>query len=107
MRVDPAECLVFEDAPSGVEVGLPKQHAQWVCHPNWAAADPYQRWHGIKTHVHMYPEYNFCSLLQAATAAGMRVVVVPSLAKSEYPQPDPAAVSGALPLLSCQAGIPP
>jgi hypothetical protein len=32
---------------------------------------------------------------QAATAAGMRVVVIPSLAKSEYPQPDPQAASGA------------
>lgn len=55
MGVDPARCLVIEDAPSG---------------------------------------------LQAAAAAGMRVVVVPSLPRIEYPQPDPAATSGCCQLLS-------
>lgn len=46
----PADCLVVEDAPAGVE---------------------------------------------AATAAGMRVLVVPSLAKKDYPAADPAATAGA------------
>ena len=32
--------------------------------------------------------------VEAATAAGMRVLVVPSLAKKDYPTPDPAAAAG-------------
>ena len=80
----------------------PRQVWRWVFHGSmhvrcatWVAVVPQQCWHAIRMQVHMYPEYSFCSRLQAAMAAGMRVVVVPSLAKSEYPQPDPAATSGA------------
>lgn len=52
--------------------------------------------------------------VQAGAAANMRVVVVPSLPKSEYPPPDAAAVSGCCQMLSSlldfwpeEQGLPP
>lgn len=110
LGVHPSECLCFEDAPTGVEVRAQRQrrHARgmlmlrhlrvivasskvvaallWECSDAVSTLCCGSNWTECKSLAPCPP--------QAATAAGMRVVVIPSLAREEYPKPIPDATSG-------------